>query len=186
MFFISVLCVILLAANSLYVFADVTANVNPLDSQTIKVNKEDLRNGAITYGLTIENDGSVSAQAMRGIFNFGIESYDGTLEVQAWEGTQIWFSIRLQSTNSKMLAHTGTIAIHKVGFLGIIGDLYNSQNFSMRNSIATPLLSETYKMYVGNENEIYIKLTNLRVTRTKDGMVLSMPNAQKKIDKADY
>ena len=45
-------------------------------------------------------------------------------------------------------------------------------------------LSETYRMYVGNEDEIYIKLSNLKVNRLNDGL-LSIPSSQKKFDKSN-
>lgn len=76
--------------------------------------------------MTVYEDGSVTATPAA-IFDFGMQSYDGILDLQSWSGTQIVFSIKLTSTNAKMLSHSGTISIHKVGFLGLIGDLYNSQ-----------------------------------------------------------
>ena len=45
-------------------------------------------------------------------------------------------------------------------------------------------LSDTYRMYVGNEDEIYIKLSNLKVNRLNDGL-LSIPSSQKKFDKSN-
>lgn len=80
-----------------------------------------------------------------------------------------------------MLSHSGTISIHKVGFLGTVGDLYNSMTFNMNSKVGGVVhLSETYSMYVGNQDEIYIKLTNLRANRVSDGR-LSLPNAQKNL-----
>lgn len=182
---ISILCIVILATNSLFVFANTNTDEQSLDLEAIKVSKEDLSNGSMVYGLTIENDGNVSTQPINRAIDFGFESYDGILDVQMWEGTQIMFSIRLHSTNAKMLSHTGTISIYDVGFLGLIGDLYNSMTFKIKGNIPTTILSQTYKMNVGNNEEIWIKLTNLRVTRAKDGMILSIPNAQRKIDKED-
>lgn len=139
-----------------------------------------MEKGSLQYGLTIKEDGSIVATPTS-IFDFGIQSYNGILYLQSWSGTQIIFSIRLTSVNAVMLSHSGTISIHKVGFLGTVGDLYNSMTFNMNSKVGGVVhLSETYSMYVGNQDEIYIKLTNLRVNRVSDGR-LSLPNAQKNL-----
>lgn len=179
---ISFLCTILLFTNVIYVFADTDQNYQNLD--IIEINKENIDNGSLKYGLTVYEDGSVTATPAA-IFDFGMQSYDGILDLQSWSGTQIVFSIKLTSTNAKMLSHSGTISIHKVGFLGLIGDLYNSQTFNMKSDAgAVSHLSETYRMYVGNEDEIYIKLSNLKINRLNDGL-LSIPSSQKKFDKSN-
>lgn len=139
-----------------------------------------MEKGSLQYGLTIKEDGSIVATPTS-IFDFGIQSYNGILDLQSWSGTQIIFSIRLTSVNAVMLSHSGTISIHKVGFLGTVGDLYNSMTFNMNSKVGGVVhLSETYSMYVGNQDEIYIKLTNLSVNRVSDGR-LSLPNAQKNL-----
>lgn len=139
-----------------------------------------MEKGSLQYGLTIKEDGSIVATPTS-IFDFGIQSYNGILDLQSWSGTQIIFSIRLTSVNTVMLSHSGTISIHKVGFLGTVGDLYNSMTFNMNSKVGGVVhLSETYSMYVGNQDEIYIKLTNLRANRVSDGR-LSLPNAQKNL-----
>lgn len=139
-----------------------------------------MEKGSLQYGLTIKEDGSIVATPTS-IFDFGIQSYNGILDLQSWSGTQIIFSIRLTSVNAVMLSHSGTISIHKVGFLGTVGDLYNSMTFNMNSKVGGVVhLSETYSMYVGNQDEIYIKLTNLRANRVSDGR-LSLPNAQKNL-----
>ncbi len=139
-----------------------------------------MEKGSLQYGLTIKEDGSIVATPTS-IFDFGIQSYNGILYLQSWSGTQIIFSIRLTSVNAVMLSHSGTISIHKVGFLGTVGDLYNSMTFNMNSKVGGVVhLSETYSMYVGNQDEIYIKLTNLRANRVSDGR-LSLPNAQKNL-----
>ena len=105
-----------------------------------------MEKGSLQYGLTIKEDGSIVATPTS-IFDFGIQSYNGILDLQSWSGTQIIFSIRLTSVNDVMLSHSGTISIHKVGFLGTVGDLYNSMTFNMNSKVGGVVhLSETYSM----------------------------------------
>ena len=60
---ISFLCTILLFTNVIYVFADTDQNYQNLD--IIEINKENIDNGSLKYGLTVYEDGSVTATPAR-------------------------------------------------------------------------------------------------------------------------
>lgn len=180
----SIIIVMVIIGNISFAFASEKAV--GVDNETIVVlDKEILEdNKTIQYGFNVTDDGGIEVKPF-GIFDFGMESYDGILDLQSWNGTSILFSIRLSSSEINMLSHSGTIEIHKVSSLGLIGDKYNSQTFLIESPFAVNHLSQTYNMYVGNESKIYIKLTNLRVNRIAEGL-LSIPNAQKRFDKKDF
>lgn len=172
---------LLVLSNTVFAFAD--ANKNAKDN-SIVLNKSDLENGTLQYGITIEEEGNLVATPTS-LIDFGMESYDGILTLQSWNGMTIITSIHLTSTNALMLGHSGTITIYDCEFLSVAGDERDSQQFNLRSNIPVNHFNRTFNMYVGESEKIIIKLTNLRVDRLSDGLI-SIPNASKRFDKVDY
>lgn len=180
------LCVTLIMSSSLFAFADTTETV--INEVSIPISREDVENGIVQYGITILEDGSmVTNPISTRDFDFGIaESYDGFLTVHAWTGTRLTYALSLRSTGSTMLAHSGTISTYEVEFMAIPGAQIDSDNFNITSETPTTYLSRTAQIFTEAEGDVFIRLTNLLVNRTTDGL-LSIPSTPyKKHYRDDY
>lgn len=154
----------------------------------ITVEKEDVENnnGTMTYGLVVNEDGSIEAVSPTSLWSilFGTEIYVGTLTVKEWSGKNITFSINITSSDKAIKKHTGTIEFYKAATLGI-GNLFNSMKFSLRYGAGTKTMTDEYTMSAESNSKIYIKLTDLYVTDTFGGM-LSLSDCTRYLKKSDF
>lgn len=111
--------------------------------------------------------------------------YVGTLTVTSWIGTNVTFTINITSSQNAMKKHTGTIEFYKVNSLGMMGTIFNSMPFYLKNGAGTNTMTDTYTMNAQSNTKIYIKLTNLRVEDIF-GDVLALTDCQKRYNKSDF
>ena len=154
----------------------------------ITIKKEDVENnnGTMTYGLVVNEDGSIEPVSPTSIWNiiFGTEIYVGTLTVKEWSGKNVTFSINITSSDKRIKKHAGTIEFYKAARLGI-GNLFNSMTFSLRYGAGTKTMSDEYIMSAEGNSKIYIKLTDLYVIDSFDE-ILSLSNCTRFFRKSDF
>ena len=153
----------------------------------ITVEKEDVENnnGTMTYGLVVNEDGSIEAVTPTSLWSilFGTEIYVGTLTVKEWSGKNVTFSINITSSDKRIKKHAGTIEFYKAARLGI-GNLFNSMKFSLRYGAGTKTMTDEYTMSAEGNSKIYIKLTDLYVKDASGGM-LSLLDCTRYFRKSD-
>lgn len=183
--FITLLVMLIVLTGSIPTFA--ITEENTINDNLVIDQSEMNDNQQITYGLFMNNDGQIEAIRTNSIlgFPFGTEIYVGSLTVKSWIGSNVTFSIKINSKERAMSKHTGRIEFYKVKALGV-GDLFNSMNFSLKDGAGTNEMSEEYTMNAQKNTKIYIKLTNLMVWDSNKEALALTPTLPQRYNKSDF